>query len=184
MYKQEQFEKSVNILVNAYHNEVLVHANCAACAVGNLIHDCATGKSEATLDMRTDWFSENFGVSSAWGQHFCTVWLDDEDELEQYFYENPDDKLLDKKDFLDGRIAIQVKTTQGLGSQGRRALEMTNYPLKVLQDIEWAFESVPINTDDRELAGLYAVYEVLCKYHRVEIPVDAYAVFVDREPVV
>ena len=33
----ETYEKSVNVLINAYRTETLFHGNCSACAVGNLM---------------------------------------------------------------------------------------------------------------------------------------------------
>lgn len=37
MKNQEQFDRTVKILVGAYLNNTLMHRNCHACAVGNLI---------------------------------------------------------------------------------------------------------------------------------------------------
>lgn len=37
MKNQEQFDRTVQILVGAYLNNTLMHRNCHACAVGNLI---------------------------------------------------------------------------------------------------------------------------------------------------
>jgi hypothetical protein len=37
MYTKEQFHETVGILVRAYMNDTLEHAECGACAVGNII---------------------------------------------------------------------------------------------------------------------------------------------------
>lgn len=37
MKNQELFDRTVGILVKAYFNETLLHYNCCACAVGNLV---------------------------------------------------------------------------------------------------------------------------------------------------
>lgn len=37
MLKPELYEKTVNILVDAYFNDTLQHSNCYACAVGNIV---------------------------------------------------------------------------------------------------------------------------------------------------
>lgn len=37
MKKQEVFERTVDVLVKAYHNGTLEHGHCKSCAVGNLI---------------------------------------------------------------------------------------------------------------------------------------------------
>jgi len=39
MENKEQFDNSIKVLVKAYLNETLKHANCRACAVGNLVCD-------------------------------------------------------------------------------------------------------------------------------------------------
>lgn len=37
MIKEELYNKTVDILVNAYFNDTLAHGNCFACAVGNIV---------------------------------------------------------------------------------------------------------------------------------------------------
>ena len=37
MIKEQLYNKTVDILVQAYFNDTLIHGNCASCAVGNIV---------------------------------------------------------------------------------------------------------------------------------------------------
>ena len=62
MKNKELFERTVNVLVNAYLNNTLKNSDCAACAVGNLI--LASNGTKPIIDENGDleWdFSVQFG---------------------------------------------------------------------------------------------------------------------------
>lgn len=43
MKREELFTRTVEVLVNAYNNNMLIHGDCRACAVGNMVYG-ATGE--------------------------------------------------------------------------------------------------------------------------------------------
>jgi hypothetical protein len=65
MKNKEQFDKTVKILVAAYLNNSLVHRNCHACAVGNLV--------AANLNIRYDQDLKWIGRQVAWKEVFVTI---------------------------------------------------------------------------------------------------------------
>jgi len=64
MKNKEQFDKTIKILVNAYLNNTLVHNNCCACAVGNII--------AANLKIKYDQDLKWIGRQLAWSTVFVT----------------------------------------------------------------------------------------------------------------
>ena len=64
MKHKELFDKTIKILVNAYLNNTLVHNNCCACAVGNII--------AASLEIKYDQDLKWIGQQLAWSTVFVT----------------------------------------------------------------------------------------------------------------
>lgn len=65
MKNKKLYDKTVKILVNAYLNNTLVHGNCHACAVGNII--------AANLDIKYDQNLKWVGQQVAWSRVFVTL---------------------------------------------------------------------------------------------------------------
>ncbi|PIQ22619.1 MAG: hypothetical protein COW65_02130 [Cytophagales bacterium CG18_big_fil_WC_8_21_14_2_50_42_9] len=64
MKHKELFDNTIKILVNAYLNNTLVHNNCCACAVGNII--------AANLEIKYDKDLKWIGRQLAWSTVFVT----------------------------------------------------------------------------------------------------------------
>jgi len=151
MKNKDLFNSTVDILVTAYKNGDLTHGLCAACAVGNLI--CANmydNNKDKWDDNRVVWSKDNFLTGDpplSWMDVFCS----------------------------------HVIETAGGGSKWSQHFDITNYKGKIkdqidstgytveeLASIEFAFEAVE-QTGDVMLKGLYAVYDVLCTIHEVDM---------------
>ncbi|KAA5545017.1 hypothetical protein [Adhaeribacter rhizoryzae] len=65
MKNKELFDRTVKILVNAYLNNTLVHNNCGACAVGNII--------AANMQIKYDSYLKWIGRQLAWSTVFVTM---------------------------------------------------------------------------------------------------------------
>ena len=154
MNQPELFENTVNILVNAYHNKTLSHGNCVACAVGNII---AANCGVKDIKSWYEWAVNAYGTPlSGWINAFGTT-----------------------SNGINRRSFYVIKSNP----VAKKQIESTGYPVEVLADIEYAFETAPTgeSDDDWMLNGLYAVYEVLCNFHQVKAPIPAEEVFVEIE---
>lgn len=75
MKNKELYEKSVNVLLDAYNNGTLFHGNCYACAVGNLI---AKGcniefiKDNTWKDIKPEW-DNVFSSSTVFNEIFQEI---------------------------------------------------------------------------------------------------------------
>lgn len=150
MKEQELFNKTIDVLVRAYQNNTLKHGSCAACAVGNLV---GHGMDYEIIKGQEIWFVNKNGllVDTHWTEAFSTI------------------SGMQWRNFE----ATHLKDV-------REQIESTGYPVEVLADIEYAFETAHKGSseDDWMFNGLLAVYDVLCKYHEVENAVPASEVFV------
>lgn len=150
MKQQELFEKTVGILVDAYHNGTLKHQSCMACAVGNMVR----------ANMGEDCFIKSYPYS--WATIFNTIACS----------------------YLNGSY-LQMRSFHLMDSLpiAREQIESTGYPVEVLADIEYAFETALKGNSEDEwmLNGLYRVYDVLCAYHEVEAPTPSTEVFNSEE---
>jgi len=156
----ELYNKTVDILYQAYFNDTLEHGNCCACAVGNIIAANMGKTFERVFDTvastrpreRWAWVGEKYPgeisrdfpdlrVERGWGSVFYT-----NDEGRQRFYIG--------KYF--GKAAEQI--------------DSTGYQVKELARIEKAFETVggSQSPEDRMFDGLVAVLETLKKIHEID----------------
>lgn len=55
MYKKELYEKTVNILLDAYNKGMLEHGNCTACAVGNMVQQACGYNHQLNYDGDLSW---------------------------------------------------------------------------------------------------------------------------------
>ena len=167
MKNEELFNKTLNILVQAYQNDTLKHGDCAACVVGNLI----ASNLEYTFNEEGMWlYSFNQIRFPRWKHIFITV------ASSNLIYCN-----LNKVDIIN-----QTKEyTQILKKENKQhpssihQLQSTGYSIDDLMKIEWAFETADKgnNKDDYMFNGLLAVYDVLCDIHEVKEPIKGELVF-------
>lgn len=153
------FENSVNVLVNAYLNDDLMHQNCACCAVGNLIsHAC------------------NLKVQHIGNEEF--YWVDDRNKVY-----DPDEwlKVFGTKVEETGGLNFFRKKNMRVVDKWFRVDEInslvsywadeTGYSIVQLASIERAFESVEYgeNNDTWMFNGLMAVVDVLAEIHNIDL---------------
>jgi hypothetical protein len=150
MKNQELFERTVNILVDAYQKGTLKHRDCKACAVGNIV--AANCGIEDVFSLQ-EWREKAHGLVGGWSMAFVT---------------HPCG--------TQSRSFVMMELYEAI----RLQIGATGYPVEVLADIEFAFEKAAKYKDKDEdmLNGLYAVYDVLCNYHEVECPVAGELVFI------
>lgn len=158
--KTASFENSVNVLIMSYLTDTLVHGNCCACAVGNLIANACGLK--VIKDSRTvrghslHWNVEDEAYypgifdnegKGGWGAVFCTDWDDNHN------------KRCQRKD-----LANYI-------GEAKRQIDESGYSVDELARVEKAFEmaSKGNDTDDWMFNGLLAVVDVLAEIHGVDL---------------
>lgn len=153
---KERFDKSVDILVKAYLNDTLVHGNCYACAVGNLVAaGLGVGFVEKPMaQKRLRWDNGAlYPGSHGWGLAFCT----DEDT-------DDDGKLVSTQDLCERWLQSEAVSTQ---------IEATGYDWLELARVEYAFESAEgksaYNKDVWMFNGLMAVITVLASIDNISL---------------
>ena len=138
MKNSELYQKTVDILVQAYFNDTLVHQSCSACAVGNIV---AANKGKTPSEYSKEVMKRgNFqnGAVKTWTAVFATS--EGKQKIHQRYL---------KFDFIKKEIAS------------------TGYTWKELARIEFAFESASkgLSEDEHIFNGLMAVIDVLDKIH-------------------
>ncbi len=151
MKNQKLYEETVDVLAKAYINNTLVHGNCAACAIGNMIA-ARNGYSCEGI-----WKTQHgVIVSISWSNVFMTI-------------SNRGYKL-------DGVVRADEKFAQVLGKtdpEGIKELMSLDYSIRQSMDIEWAFE-IASKEGDWELNGLLAIVDVLDIIHEnVDVAITA-----------
>ena len=136
MNKPELYQKTVDILVQAYFNDTLRHDDCAACAVGNIIADALGYKITST---KAKWQCDDGEVSPNWINVFCT-------------YYTPSGRKVTSFDL--------AAYEEGAANE----IDATNYTVHELADMEKAFEMASTE-GDYMFNGLMAVIEVLDQIH-------------------
>lgn len=146
MENKELYEKTVSILVKAYQNDTLVHGDCCACAVGNMVaYNCGFEIRKPSDRSPFVWkFGENAGMFPSWKRVFVTI-----DNSFQNI--NPENYEFDAK--------VQI--------------DSTGYSYENLAKIEHAFEMAPmgLNDDCWMFNGLMAVIDVLDQIHKNTDPI-------------
>lgn len=144
MINESLYNKTVDILVQAYFDNTLEHQNCFACAIGNLICS-ANGFS---FQKKGEYICMNHCVTLGWKE--IDEWYNNSStgfqKIWAKFYRNPKE--------IHGEI--------------KESVEKTGYCFDELLEIEKAFESVQnVNSDDEYMFnGLMAVIEVLDEIHQ------------------
>lgn len=156
------FENSVDVLVKAYLNDTLVHGNCYACAVGNLV--CSSmgltmSKGHNESNREVHWVGRRYpGWPNGWGAVISSDFNEDEDGNE---------------------TIVQECDPTNFKGEPRRQIESTGYTVEQLARIEYAFESARVGeASGRDVMydGLLAVVNVLAEIHSVDLSTKEAAV--------
>jgi hypothetical protein len=141
------FHYTLNVLVKAYLNDTLEHANCSACAVGNIVADSLrTNDFHVMSPTVYDW--NNVTAGFGWAAVFCTV-------------------------AKDKQLVFPIQ----YGNDAKKQIDSTGYTWRELARIEKAFESCNpdyANIKDVDAAmfnGLCAVVDVLADIHQIDLSV-------------
>lgn len=135
------YNKTVDILFNAYFNDTLHHGQCHACAVGNLINARMPFTKKQIEEMKTN----KLGNPIYWPSVFCTY---------NAKHGRPD------REFHPSRYTGVAKDQ----------IDSTGYSLEELSEIEYRFETAPgdYGSEDHMFNGLCAVLEVLKEIHGIK----------------
>lgn len=145
MKNESLYNKTVDILVQAYFNDTLVHGHCAACAVGNLIAANCGYQIDIGDEDNIIWINNRRKVVEPdWTKVFCT---NRKSSFLGLLHRYEQTINFDK---IDGCSLYQINSTGYAPSQ--------------LARIEFAFESVSKNKD-YTFNGLMAVIDVLDEIH-------------------
>lgn len=98
MKNKELFDRTVKILVNAYLNNTLVHNNCCACAVGNLI--------AANLQIKYDPYLKWTGRQLAWSKVFVTMPFKSEQVQRPWAYNGSAKEQIDATGYTWQELAL------------------------------------------------------------------------------
>lgn len=137
MKNESLYNKTVDILVQAYFNDTLEHGLCQRCAIGNLCH--ASGFKINTMP------GFNYQDNAVWGLVFHSV-------------QGTDGEWYQKIE-----MSAYNKNEKGC----RDVIAGTGYDLQELMKIEWAFETANKgNTkEDYKFNGLMSVIQALDIIH-------------------
>ena len=143
MKNPELFHRTVGILVKAYLNDTLKSANCASCAVGNIVSvSCGYQVARDSKGSLGWWANEKEEwVDPRWQKVFMTSAF---------------------KVFNIRFFASQSKKLKKFKKKARKQIESTGYTLDELALIEKTFERRSIRSDFR---GLMAVVDCLQIIH-------------------
>lgn len=143
MKNKELYDKTVNILVDAYFNDTLEHGNCKACAVGNIV-------------------AANVGVKLVRRGFFLS-------KVEPESWEHnkiSNTGICTQYAMASGKLNILPQNHETVFEIAKQQEVATGYTFKELGLIEEAFERVGGKSEDeRMFNGLMAVIEVLDQIH-------------------
>lgn len=140
----ELYNKTVEILYQAYFDDTLTHGNCQACAVGNMV--------AANMGIPVRRFHIGYmGVSWARG---CNSW-------HNVFMTETDTR-------------IQLVRIENYSGDAKVQIDSTGYAWHELAAIELAFEKADSGNseEDHMFNGLVAVLEVLKQIHEIDDNTD------------
>lgn len=156
------FEKTVDILVKAYLNGTLLHGNCYACAVGNIIA-ASTGRQYRKIKSKKDW--ETLAYNG-----------------EPSLYEvGKSCKELELWPSVFSCISSDKINYHHITDKLQNEFNSTGYTVEELFQIETAFEKAenrgyiswdqdtPYNNDQWMFNGLMAVVDVLAEIHNIDL---------------
>lgn len=146
MINETLYNKTKDILYQAYFNDTLQHVNCAACAVGNIV----AGNNGFNVNIYGNcWYGKDRDIS-IWprlGRVFTTDYKESKKVGVQYINEDEYEFNTDAKSQIDS----------------------TGYTWQQLAKIEYAFETCECGNskEDKMFNGLVAVLKVLDELHEV-----------------
>lgn len=145
MTNESLYNKTVDILVQAYFNDTLEHCNCYACAVGNIVAATNNISFINIVDTPTPEFGRTIYPGAG-----LLYW----------------DKDNGFRDNLTACLPSEFPETKINEISGRH-LKNTGYSLGQLRKIEIAFEGAPTGkcAEDYMFNGLMAVIEALDEIH-------------------
>jgi hypothetical protein len=154
------FNHTVNVLVKAFFEETLVHANCYACAVGNIVADSIGTKVVKVRNELHDITWENREPYPALGGTFEPGWgavFSTSDDWDDYTDKSTKVQSIDEKYLLSSPRA-------------RFHIDSTGYTWQELARIEFAFENVKGSTETKRMfKGLMKVVDVLADIHGIDL---------------
>lgn len=169
MKKPELYQKTVDILLDAYNKRHLFHGVCSACAVGNIIN-ANTPPAERISDLLLTPYTSYDGetctlniptpyILPKWQNIFRTIRSFDDDVESEHIVRNP--------------TSIRIKHPELFERNYKPAIEQcerTGYSIDELIRIEHAFETCPTGNSEQEFQfnGLVAVLDVLRDIHEVD----------------
>lgn len=141
------FENSVNVLVQAYLSDTLLHGNCYACAVGNLV---AAGMGYSFVRTK----GLNYFADDCYKLTWNVTGGDYDDSFHAGWYSH-----------VRGWVSSRDKT------QGMLEVQSVGYTINELNRIETAFERATRGNSDDEwmFNGLMAVVDVLAEIHGINL---------------
>lgn len=150
MNHKEKFNETVGILVRAYMDDTLEHANCSACAVGNIVaHAMGVSPVMSTEVKGGEPWRFSDGTKPMWQRVFCTP------------------------------VSEQVLQPYEYTGEAKWQIDLTGYSWEELARIEAAFEkhsdrrSVSRQTieykDKQMFNGLMTVVDVLAEIHHIDL---------------
>lgn len=144
-YEKAKFQETMSILVDAYLNGTLMHGNCAACVVGNII----AAKLGCKITTFKNTFGEDFYLWRRGGQRFTPLWG-------LVFITGSDGPVQNPKAYM-GNCKLQI--------------DASGYSWEDLARIEIAFERTAycIDPDQAMFDGLMSVCDVLAEIHGIDL---------------
>jgi hypothetical protein len=162
MKTSERFDRAIAALVKGYMNNTLAKGNCSACAVGNIVAHSLEGSTKSTVTTLSNGeCAIDYEMISSCGDEITPHWQN------VFSTQNPDRRYSRER-----RQEISIWKYDGIA---KKQIDVTGYSWKELSDVEWAFEkNTKIhfeyykhdkieNVDKDQLAGLFAVVDILCK---------------------
>jgi hypothetical protein len=147
------------VLVKAFLDDTLVHGNCYACAVGNLVA-CGLGAKVIKTDHRFVTHIWDNGEDYPGKVHRNTI---QHDGWGAFFTTD--------RDYRTGKKKQEVNLHLLQSERVQRHITVTGYTWEELARIEFAFESADKRKKDRMLNGLMKVVDVLADIHGVDLSV-------------
>lgn len=140
----ELYNKTVDILYQSYFDDTLVHGNCQACAIGNMVA-ANTGKRVKRFGSGYIGVGWDHGASE-WNLVFMT----------------------------DHETLHQVRDPAFYDGEAKEQIDATGYHWEDLATIEYAFETADKgqSEEDYMFNGLVAVLEVLKQIHEIDDNTD------------
>lgn len=169
MNRPELYEKSVNLLLDAYNNKELMAGDCSTCAVGNM---CKEASTRTGIENHLWSYLFSTGTHSMFGTPYKIV---------RRVYASYGEFIRIRKSYGYIFNDISVEFVKERYESGKKLVEETGYIAQELSDVEWAFEKTLWDTGkyhyyrktgdtEGQLIGLTAVLKELARIHDIDNP--------------